>query len=492
MKINCKLLLSTAISTAFLIAPVTAKANLGSSLTSSSYSDNTYSIQTILAKIGYVPPSQVNGYMDTTTRNAIASFQQANGLAANGLIDPKTAELLNNAFIAAPTQAAPVPQQMPQFSSAPAPEEAAVYSSNSLAIQQILYRLGYLQATPNGYMDAQTRSAIIQFQNQAGLAPNGEIDEATATALNNAYAAGSIYQANGVPRSPKQPYYNSESTFIKDKWLWAAGGAGVLAGGAAAFAGGGGSKGSSAITFNIPSNDSGNQSYDGTSPSSGFNNPASGTAANFLLGDAANSESLSILKGNFSQARGYDGRVYNRNAAGVLLNTTFDSYSIVAVVDSGIDFTHEDLDANVLISDSVTCAAGTCVAGGLDTVSGGHGTKVAGIIAAEDNSVGTVGMAPQAKLLSVKNDLTSLSLTAGFRYINTKGVDVINNSYGSDVSIAPYTQGTQIATATPSELRTQLTQNLGGTNWLNQIQTAVANHTLLVWAAGNESSDQPS
>ncbi|MCH7594854.1 MAG: S8 family serine peptidase, partial [Chloroflexi bacterium] len=64
----------------------------------------------------------------------------------------------------------------------------------------------------------------------------------------------------------------------------------------------------------------------------------------------------------------------------------------IAVIDSGIDYTHPDLDANY--------------AGGYDFVNGdtdpmddnGHGTHVAGTIAAEDNGTGVVGVAPGASI----------------------------------------------------------------------------------------------
>ena len=64
----------------------------------------------------------------------------------------------------------------------------------------------------------------------------------------------------------------------------------------------------------------------------------------------------------------------------------------VAVVDTGIDCTHEDL-------------AGGCVYGANFVVTGavpfddyGHGTHVAGIIGARDNGRGFIGVAPEATL----------------------------------------------------------------------------------------------
>ena len=68
----------------------------------------------------------------------------------------------------------------------------------------------------------------------------------------------------------------------------------------------------------------------------------------------------------------------------------------VAIIDSGIDYNHPDLDDNY--------------AGGYDFVNDdddpmdddGHGTHVAGTVAAEDNGEGVVGVAPEAFLYALK------------------------------------------------------------------------------------------
>ncbi|PWU24168.1 hypothetical protein C5B42_00520 [Candidatus Cerribacteria bacterium 'Amazon FNV 2010 28 9'] len=68
----------------------------------------------------------------------------------------------------------------------------------------------------------------------------------------------------------------------------------------------------------------------------------------------------------------------------------------VAVIDTGIDLTHPDLVGNIIAN--TTCVSGTT--NGNDD--NGHGSHVAGTIAAQDNSSGVVGVAPEAKLVAVK------------------------------------------------------------------------------------------
>jgi len=71
----------------------------------------------------------------------------------------------------------------------------------------------------------------------------------------------------------------------------------------------------------------------------------------------------------------------------------------VAIIDSGVDYTHPDLDANFNSANR-----------GYDFVNGdsnpmddnGHGTHCAGIVAAEDDSSGVVGVAPEADLYALK------------------------------------------------------------------------------------------
>lgn len=69
----------------------------------------------------------------------------------------------------------------------------------------------------------------------------------------------------------------------------------------------------------------------------------------------------------------------------------------VAVIDTGIDLTHPDLKANIAPL-SKTCVVNTQSAND----DNGHGTHVAGTIAALNNTIGVVGVAPSATLYPVK------------------------------------------------------------------------------------------
>ena len=89
----------------------------------------------------------------------------------------------------------------------------------------------------------------------------------------------------------------------------------------------------------------------------------------------------------------------------------------VAVIDSGIDSTHPDLAGSVV--GGVNCSDDQSVSPYDDDR--GHGTHLAGIIAAQDNGIGVVGVAPEAKLWSVKvstNNIFNLSnVICGLNFI---------------------------------------------------------------------------
>jgi lantibiotic leader peptide-processing serine protease len=112
----------------------------------------------------------------------------------------------------------------------------------------------------------------------------------------------------------------------------------------------------------------------------------------------------------------------------------------VAVIDSGIDPNHPEFQGRIDTVNSASCITGTPVTdptGALWTDHIGHGTHVAGIIAAGDNGFGTVGVAPNVQLLVVKVTDSGLPITpaaaaCAFEYVAGQHVDVANASFAVD------------------------------------------------------------
>ena len=116
--------------------------------------------------------------------------------------------------------------------------------------------------------------------------------------------------------------------------------------------------------------------------------------------------------------------------------------AVVAVVDTGVDFSHPDLKANLLQGATFTGCQGTSPCGNGDfrgpdgeNNADEHGTHVAGIVAAvTDNGIGVAGTAPDAKILPVKvledGSGSFGEIADGIRWSADNGADVINLSLG--------------------------------------------------------------
>ena len=109
----------------------------------------------------------------------------------------------------------------------------------------------------------------------------------------------------------------------------------------------------------------------------------------------------------------------------------------VAILDTGIDLDHPDLK----IAGDVSFVEWTCNGDSfVQSYNGdddhGHGTMVAGIIAALDNDIGVVGVAPEVELYAVKvlnwNGSGSCSdILSGIEWAIDNGMHVVNMSFGS-------------------------------------------------------------
>ena len=132
-----------------------------------------------------------------------------------------------------------------------------------------------------------------------------------------------------------------------------------------------------------------------------------------------------------------------------------DSSVVVAVIDTGVDYTHEDLKDNIWVNTKEIPGNGIDDDGNgyIDDVYGvnletgkdsgmddnGHGTHVAGIIAAANNHIGVVGLAYNVKLMPIKAGMASgffnqSQIAKGILYAYNNGADVINMSFGGSAS----------------------------------------------------------
>jgi subtilisin family serine protease len=156
---------------------------------------------------------------------------------------------------------------------------------------------------------------------------------------------------------------------------------------------------------------------------------------------------------------------------------------IVAVVDTGVDYTHPDLDSNIWRNNGEVFGNGVDDDrnGYIDDVIGWdfvnsdnnpmdedtHGTHVAGTIAAENNGFGVTGVAYNGKIMPVRvlgeNGGTNEWVARGIRYAADNRANVINLSLGGSYS--------QIV--------------------IDAVRYATQKGAIVVMAAGNESEAQP-
>jgi len=113
----------------------------------------------------------------------------------------------------------------------------------------------------------------------------------------------------------------------------------------------------------------------------------------------------------------------------------------VAVYDKGIDINHPDLTSNIDIEAFRNYNDPSSDIPYDSTDGEWHGTACAGIIAAKENNIGGVGIAPEATLYAVgySDDNISQDIEA-FKWMMDDGVSVINNSWGSYSTLDAYTE----------------------------------------------------
>ncbi|QJW88666.1 S8 family serine peptidase [Spirosoma taeanense] len=165
--------------------------------------------------------------------------------------------------------------------------------------------------------------------------------------------------------------------------------------------------------------------------------------------------------------------------------------AVAWIIDHGIDLDHPDLNVDSTRGYNVfTSGPG---AGSLDDALG-HGTHMAGIIAAKNNSIGTVGVAAGATVIPIKvghtgNDAKASNLIAGADFVaaHARPGDVVNASVGVQSSDAVDAAFINMAQKTGAFVGISAGNTQEGSNKdANQISPARANAPNLFTASAHD------
>ena len=139
---------------------------------------------------------------------------------------------------------------------------------------------------------------------------------------------------------------------------------------------------------------------------------------------------------------------------------------VVAVLDTGVDYNHDDLKNNIWTTDGELAGNGIDDDGNgyIDDVYGwnfnadnnntmdvdGHGTHVSGTIAGENNGFGVTGIAYDSQIMPVKvlddtGSGTNTAVAEGIYYAVDNGADVINLSLGGSLPSSEVSEAVKYA-----------------------------------------------
>jgi subtilisin family serine protease len=167
----------------------------------------------------------------------------------------------------------------------------------------------------------------------------------------------------------------------------------------------------------------------------------------------------------------------------------------VAILDTGIDQDHPDLVANIKGGWNFVVIRGTIDPNKWDD-DNGHGTHVAGIVAAVDNEIGVIGVAPGASLYGVKvlnkQGMGYVSdVILGIEWAITNGMDVINMSLGSSSDVQSLHDACDTAYATGIVL-VAAAGNSGDTNPDNDVLYPARYSSVVAVAATDKTNTRAS
>ncbi|MEA2028673.1 MAG: S8 family serine peptidase, partial [Campylobacterota bacterium] len=103
---------------------------------------------------------------------------------------------------------------------------------------------------------------------------------------------------------------------------------------------------------------------------------------------------------------------------------------LIAIIDNGYDIEHDDLKDNIVLTYNIQDKSRSVSSDNLST----HGTATTGIMVARSNELGTIGVAPKAKVVLIKDSelSTDADMVEAFEYAQKSGAHIVNCSWGTN------------------------------------------------------------
>jgi peptidoglycan hydrolase-like protein with peptidoglycan-binding domain len=183
------------------VVTLKTSSTFSSTMSIGSRGDEIVTLQDRLRELGHFSPNIIStGYFGPVTRDAVISFQKAEGIDPVGFVGPQTYATLFSSETSLPTKKEVVSVEIeivtPPVPSPPVPAGPHTFTENMtigsrgnevVALQDKLRELGHF--SPNvvstGYFGSITREAVISFQKSVDMEAAGVVGPKTRAALNS-------------------------------------------------------------------------------------------------------------------------------------------------------------------------------------------------------------------------------------------------------------------------------------------------------------------
>ena len=139
---------------------------------------NVTALQKMLIQLGYLK-TDATGYFGSATKDAVAAFQKAAGLSADGVAGPATVKALEKKSGSGSTNAS-------AGTSSSSVLREGDENDDVKAMQELLIEAGYLKTKATGFFGSATAAAVRSFQKDHNLSADGVVGQATMTLLKKA------------------------------------------------------------------------------------------------------------------------------------------------------------------------------------------------------------------------------------------------------------------------------------------------------------------